>query len=177
MEAIRIDGVQARVLTPHVDPRGTFTELYRDEWGLGARPVQWNAVRSEAGVLRGFHCHLRHADVITVAAGRMLLGLHDLRPDSPTAGVAQLLPVEAFSAVVAVPPGVAHGFYFPEPSLHVYAVSETFDPADELGCRWDDPEIGLEWPCIAPSLSERDTHAGSFSAMRDAVAAHAGTGG
>jgi dTDP-4-dehydrorhamnose 3,5-epimerase len=72
--------------------------------------------------------------------------------------------------VVAVPPGVAHGFFFPEESVHVYAVSETFDPEDELGCRWDDPETGLDWPCTAPLLSERDEQAGSFRALRDAVA-------
>jgi dTDP-4-dehydrorhamnose 3,5-epimerase len=172
-----ISDVVVRALSPHEDGRGVFTELYRDEWLVGPRPVQWNAVSSVPGVLRGFHCHVRHADIVTVVAGRMLLGLHDVRPWSPTCGGAQLLDVPAWSAAVAVPPGVAHGFYFPEESVHVYAASVTFDPEDELGCRWDDPEIGLAWPCTAPLLSERDQHAGSFAAMRDAVAARLAPGG
>jgi dTDP-4-dehydrorhamnose 3,5-epimerase len=166
-----ISGVAVRELVPHADARGVFTELYRDEWGLGPRPVQWNAVASATNVLRGFHCHVRHADIVTVVSGTMLLGLRDLRPGSATEGATALLTVPARTVVVAVPPGVAHGFYFPEESVHVYAVSETFDPEDELGCRWDDPETGLDWPCTAPLLSERDDRAGSFRAMRDAVAA------
>lgn len=170
MESL-ISDVVIRALSPHEDGRGVFTELYRDEWLFGSRPVQWNAVSSEPNVLRGFHCHVRHADVVTVVAGSMQLGLHDLRPGSSTFDTAQLLTVPAWSAAVAVPPGVAHGFYFPEPSIHVYAVSETFDPDDELGCRWDDPEIGFAWPCTAPLLSERDTQAGTFSEMRRHVAA------
>lgn len=172
-----IADVVVRPLAPHADARGVFTELYRDEWRLGPRPVQWNAVTSAPNVLRGFHCHVRHADVVTVVAGAMALGLRDLRPTSPTEGAAELLEIEARSVAVAVPPGVAHGFYFPEESVHVYAVSETFDPEDELGCRWDDPEIGLAWPCTAPLLSERDQRAGSFAAMRDAVAARLAPGG
>ena len=57
---------------------------------------------------------------------------------------------------LSIPPGVAHGFYFDESSLHVYAVSHEWDPSDELGCRWDDPDLGIAWPCSAPLISGRD---------------------
>jgi dTDP-4-dehydrorhamnose 3,5-epimerase len=114
-----IRGVIVRELVPHADTRGVFTELYRDEWGLGPRPVQWNAVASGANVLRGFHCHLRHSDIVTVVTGTMVLGLHDLRPGSATESATALLTVPARTVVVAVPPGVAHGFFFPEESVHV----------------------------------------------------------
>jgi dTDP-4-dehydrorhamnose 3,5-epimerase len=31
-----------------------------------------------------------------------------------------------------------------------------YNPADELGVAWDDPEIGADWGLKAPVLSERD---------------------
>jgi dTDP-4-dehydrorhamnose 3,5-epimerase len=164
-------GVEVRVLDPHQDHRGRLVEIHRSEWGLGIEPVQWNAVSSRANVLRGVHVHLQHTDYITVATGHMALGLCDLRPGSPTEGQSALLDLtEAEPLGVVIPVGVAHGFYFPEPSLVVYSVSHTWQTTDELGCRWDDPGLGIEWPCTAPVLSERDATAGSLSALRAAVA-------
>ena len=126
-------GTMLRPLDAHRDPRGAFTELYRREWGMGVEPIQWNAVRSEAGVLRGVHVHIRHDDYLTVPVGRVSVGLRDLRRGSPTEGLAALVELgEERPAALVIPHGVAHGFYFHEASLHVYAVSEYWDPADEL---------------------------------------------
>ena len=126
--AILPAGTVFRQLQAHADRRGVFTELYRREWGTGADPIQWNAVWSEAGVLRGVHVHIRHHDYLTVPVGRASVGLKDLRRGSPTEGLAALVELgrERPGALV-IPRGVAHGFYFHEPSLHVYAVSEYWD--------------------------------------------------
>ena len=159
-------GVAIKDLAPHVDDRGVFIEVHRDAWLTGDRPVQWNAVRSKANVLRGVHVHRHHADQIVVIDGIMLLGLHDVRRDSPTRG--QSIVVELTGRApraVTIPPGVGHGFFFPEPSLHIYAVSHYFNPEDELGCRFDSPELGLKWPVSTPHLSKRDAEAGSYSEM------------
>ena len=162
------EGVVVRSLPPHPDSRGILVEIYRESWDLGCRPVQLNVVSSASGVLRGVHVHVRHADHLVVVAGRMVLGLHDLRPWSTTAGVSQLLEITAdsFHAVV-IPPGVAHGFYFPVPSMHVYGVSHYWDLADEMSCRWDADELGLAWPTGSPILSERDAAAGGYKAFED----------
>ena len=161
------DGVELHPLKANADSRGVFTELFRDSWGLGVAPVQWNAVRSGSNVLRGVHAHWRHADYLTVVGGRAAIGLHDLREGSPTEGVGAVVELDAEApAGLSIPPGVAHGFYFHEPSLHVYAVSHEWDPEDELGCRWDDPELDLAWPCSAPLLSDRDRGLGPLSALR-----------
>ncbi|HXZ57961.1 MAG TPA: dTDP-4-dehydrorhamnose 3,5-epimerase family protein [Gaiellaceae bacterium] len=144
-------------LEPHRDERGVFTELYRVEWATGVEPVQWNAVRSEAGVLRGVHVHIRHDDYLTVPFGRASVGIRDLRRDSPTEGLATVVELGAERpAALVIPHGVAHGFYFHEPSLHVYAVSEYWDPEDELGCHWADPELAIPWPAGLARVSERD---------------------
>ncbi|HZP20383.1 MAG TPA: dTDP-4-dehydrorhamnose 3,5-epimerase family protein [Bauldia sp.] len=162
-------GVVLRPLVRHSDERGSLVEMFRGTWRDDLRPVQWNASSSGPGVLRGVHVHAVHTDYLTVVAGSMLLGLSDIRPDSPTRGHSVLLRLEsAAPQAVVIPPGVAHGFYFDEPSLHIYGVTAYWDPDDELGCRFDSPELGLEWPDPSPRLSARDAAAGSYAAMLDA---------
>ena len=166
----RIASVVSRPLRTNPDERGALTEIFRTEWALGD-PVQWNVVRSEPGVLRGVHCHWRHTDVLNVISGELVLGLTDLRPGSPTEGLAELHRIPALSAVVSVPRGVAHGFYFEQPTCIAYGVDAYWSHDDELGCRWDDPGLGITWPCTAPSLSERDRTAGDLATLRAAIAA------
>lgn len=130
-------------------------------------PAQWNVVSSNAGVLRGVHVHHRHDDYLCVVRGRAVVGLHDLRPDSPTRGRAAAVTLRAERpGAIVIPHGVAHGFWFPEPSVHLYAVSHAWDPDDELGCRWDDPELEIPWTPEAPLLSARDAAAGSVAELR-----------
>jgi len=149
------DGVEVRSLEPHDDARGRFTEIYRDSWTTGDRPMQWNLVRSAAGVLRGVHVHRRHADVLTVADGQLVLGLVDLRTGAPERATTVTLDAEN-PQLVSIPPGVAHGFWFPTRAIHVYSVSSYFDPRDELGCRWDDPDLGIPWSPGDVRISDRD---------------------
>ncbi|HEY1116898.1 MAG TPA: dTDP-4-dehydrorhamnose 3,5-epimerase family protein [Acidimicrobiales bacterium] len=174
MSSVALAGVRVVPLTAHQDDRGQFVEVFREEWDLdGLRPLQWNAVRSEPGVLRGVHVHPTHADFLTVLAGTLVLGLHDLRPESPTSGQSRVLTIEAHAPVaVAIPPGVCHGFWFPEPSVHLYGVDSYWNLADELGCRWDAPELGLDWqPAADPRLSDRDRQAPDYATMRAAYLA------
>jgi dTDP-4-dehydrorhamnose 3,5-epimerase len=161
-------GTILRPLKPHRDDRGTFTELYRGEWDTGVSPIQWNAVRSEAGVLRGVHVHIRHDDYLTVPIGRAVVGLRDLRRGSPTEGLSALVELgDDRAGALIIPHGVAHGFYFFEPSLHVYAVTEYWSPSDELGCRWDDPELEIPWPVRSARISRRDAESQSLRGLLD----------
>jgi dTDP-4-dehydrorhamnose 3,5-epimerase len=162
-------GVRLHELVPHGDERGVFTELFRTSWELEVAPVQWNVVRTGANVLRGVHVHHRHADYLTLVDGRATIGLSDLREESPTDGLSAVVEFDAAApAALVIPPGVAHGFYFAAPSIHVYAVSHEWDPSDELGCRWDDPDLEIAWPCSAPLISPRDAALGRVSELRAA---------
>jgi dTDP-4-dehydrorhamnose 3,5-epimerase len=39
----------------------------------------------------------------------------------------------------------------------LYKVSgHYYTPADEICIRWDDPDIGVQWPLEAPLVSEKD---------------------
>ena len=158
-------------LCPREDERGSVTELFRQSW-CGPEepaPVQWNLLRSAGNVLRGVHVHLTHFDNLVVLDGTMHLGLCDLRTDSPEFGRGLLIQLRSEEpTMVVIPPGVAHGFYFDAPCLAAYGMSHYWAPAtDELGCRWNDPQLAIPWPasCAAPLLSARDRDASSLEAL------------
>lgn len=158
--------VEVHPIAEHQDDRGSFREIYRQSWSGHGPSVQWNVVRSRGNVLRGVHAHVRHVDYLTMADGEMILGLHDPRPASPSYGRSILLRLEAEDPhLVVVPPGVCHGFFFAEPAVHIYGVSEYWDGLDEFGCAWDDPALNLAWPCEAPVLSDRDRTAGTYAEL------------
>lgn len=171
-ESVVLPGVHVRRLEPHADERGVFTELFRAEWESTCAPVQWNVAQSHAGVLRGVHVHAKHHDYLVVLSGVLVLGLHDIRSDSLARGRSCTLTLDAATPqALSIPAGVCHGFYFPVPSVHVYGVTAYWDPRDELGCRFDAPELGLAWPNATPRLSARDQHAGSYRQMCHSFAA------
>lgn len=166
-----IQGVLLRPLLMHADDRGCFTEVFRRHWHCSVDPVQWNVVHSRAKVLRGVHLHPTHADYLITLHGQALVGLADLREDSPTRGAACIVTLEGHNlTAIEIPPGVAHGFYFPCESMHLYAVSHYWDPADELGCRWNDPALGIPWPAIDPIISPRDQALGTVADLRQEFA-------
>jgi dTDP-4-dehydrorhamnose 3,5-epimerase len=79
---------------------------------------------------------------------------------------------EAHPRAISIPPGVAHGFYFNEDSLHVYAVSHYWRLADELGCRWDDPGLGIAWTHETAHISQRDADLPSLPELIEELARH-----
>lgn len=153
---MRIPGVDLRDLCTHEDARGSLTEVFRETW-VENQFVQWNHVRSAGGVLRGVHGHYRHSDYLILLHGSALIGLKDLRRDSEAYGAAALISLTADKQQsLTIPPGVAHGFYFCEPSVMIYAVTHYWAHDDELGCRWDDPGLGIRWPFSTADISDRD---------------------
>jgi dTDP-4-dehydrorhamnose 3,5-epimerase len=163
-----IVGVRLVHLSGHTDPRGTFTEVFAAHWETGIAPVQWNIVRSQAGVLRGMHIHARHEELFCLIEGHATVGLHDMRADSATAGCPALYDLSAFDlAFISFPRGVLHGWLFHEPSIHLGATSEafaTYGEDDNNGCHWADPELGLPWPFEPWIVSER---AAAFPRLQD----------
>ena len=173
-----IAAVERIRLESQADAGGVCTQVFHREWHLGIHPVQWNAVQSEANVLRGVHVHVVHEDYFVLLKGRMRLGLRDLRPGSLTEGNTAVLDLKAEPLeAVCIPPGVAHGFYFTRRSLHLYSVSHYWTLADELGCHWSDPELRLDWRVREPLLSQRDASAGSLRELVETVRTRLREGG
>ena len=83
--------------------------------------------------------------------------LHDLRQGSPTEGVTEQTDlVGTEHRGIFIPPGVAHGFATLTDATITYMVDNYYNPADELGVAWNDPEIAADWGVDNPTLSERD---------------------
>lgn len=154
-EAVGIDGVILRELTVHGDERGRVFEGWRDEW-TPFSAKQLTEARAAAGVLKGLHLHYIQWDWWRVVSGRMQVALYDARPHSPTHGARACFEINAGAPHgLGIPPGVAHGFYALTDLEMIYLLSETYNPDDEHGIRWD--SVGIDWPVTAgPILSERD---------------------
>jgi dTDP-4-dehydrorhamnose 3,5-epimerase len=149
------------IVTPqvHGDHRGRFVETYRRQWfGPSAREmVQGNRSDKQAGALVGLHYHRRQADYWYVIEGRARVVLHDLRQGSPTEGATLTVDIgDGNEQGVYIPPGVAHGFSALTDLTLTYLVDGYYDPDDELGVAWDDPDIAADWGVAAPVLSGRD---------------------
>lgn len=149
------EGVRIIPLDTLSDERGELTEIFRNAWIEPVNFVQWNFVKSKAKVLRGVHVHALHTDFLVFLSGRVQLGLQDLRDGRMRAGSLLTLTCDKLFGIV-IPPGVAHGFYFLEDSLHAYAVDQYWDMKDELGCYFADPDLSIPWNVSKPILSPRD---------------------
>lgn len=163
-------GVSLRSLQTHHDQRGSLTEVFRASWRTGIDAVQWNYVESARAVLRGVHVHIKHSDYLILLTGHATFGLRDLRQGSTTEGLTALIEMHGSAPhALTIPPGVAHGFYFHEPSTHIYGVSEFWDQHDELGCHWADPELKIKWPNASPVISARDAELPSLQVLIESL--------
>ena len=169
----RLDG--PLVITPQVsgDPRGFFQETYREdtlaEAGIRERWVQDNHSRSALGVLRGMHFAVGdgQAKLVRCARGAILDVVVDIRRGSPTWGQWEAVTLDDEEhRQLYVPVGFAHGFCVVTESADVvYKCSSYYDPDVESGFRYDDPEVGIEWPDVELTPSARDQQAPLLSEL------------
>lgn len=153
-----IDGVVIVVPDTHGDERGMFVETYRRSWfAHGREMIQANRSDKQAGAVVGLHYHLHQADYWYVTRGRARVVLHDLREGSPTDAATLVMEIGDHNGHgVFIPPGVAHGFAALTDLTLTYLVDQYYNPDDELGVAWDDPEVSADWGVVDPVLSGRD---------------------
>ena len=171
---LALAGVDAYALDRRIDHRGSETSAPQvpilSHVDGGARIL---VVRSHRGVLRGAYAHPCADAQLAIVEGAAMLGLHDLRPSSPTYGRSLTLDLgdrHEFAAV-RLPAGVAYAIWCTTATVHALSTGRAIEPADEFACRWDDPGLGFAWQPADPLLSVRDARAGSLNAMRTSVAA------
>lgn len=158
--------------TVHGDHRGYFMESYNkarfEAAGLHFDLIQDNhSLSSEVGIVRGLHFQRApkaQTKIVRVLTGAIYDVAVDLRPGSPTFGewVGVHLTEENKRQLV-VPKGFAHGFCTTAPYTQVlYKVDEYYSPEHDGGIRWNDPELGIDWPVEQPILSDKDRNQPSF---------------
>jgi dTDP-4-dehydrorhamnose 3,5-epimerase len=142
----------------HGDERGRFIETYRRSWFPNGREmIQGNRGDRRQGAIVGLHYHLHQADYWYVPLGAARVVLHDLRAGGPTDGATlQLDLTDENHTGVFIPPGVAHGFAALTDMTITYLVDGYYNPSDELGVAWNDPDVAADWGVTDPVLSGRD---------------------
>lgn len=159
----------------HGDERGFFMETFRaDTWGAEGVPsdfVQDNHSRSKRGTVRGIHFQTRpgQGKLVRVARGSVLDVVVDLRRGSPTFGEWEAVELDDEGGhQLFIPIGFGHGFcVLSDVADFVYKVTSYFDPATESGFRYDDPDVGIEWPDLELLYSERDRTAPRLAEIAD----------
>lgn len=160
----------------HGDHRGFFHESYRrsvfSELGIREEFVQDNHSRSKKGIVRGMHFQVGRGMSKLVRCGRGAVTdvVVDLRKGSPTFGQ-----WEAFELTdenlhqLYCPIGFAHGFCVTSDFADVmYKCDAYYDESIERGIKYDDPEVGIEWPAGVELLpSERDANAPLLRDLED----------
>lgn len=160
----------------HEDDRGFFARTWcADELAAhGLNPelkqcsVSYNKLR---GTLRGMHYQASpsmEAKLVRCTKGAIFDVIVDARRGSPAEGrFFGLRLAQEGASMMYVPEGVAHGFITLTDDAEVtYNISTAYKSKDQAGFRWDDSEIGIEWPMNPVRISIRDAELPSFARRR-----------
>jgi dTDP-4-dehydrorhamnose 3,5-epimerase len=146
------------------DDRGFFVETYREDHfrqlGLTSTFVQDNHSGSTKGVIRGLHFQWDPpmGKLMRVTRGTAFLAAVDIRKDSPTLG--QWVGINASAedgTQVWAPAGFARGYCAISDYVEVqYKCTGVYNSKCESAIRWNDPDIGVQWPIVNGQLSNKD---------------------
>ncbi len=167
MNIVETDLPGVLLIEPRVfgDARGFFLESWNRKTfadaGLDIHFVQDNHSRSGKGVLRGLHYQMNapQGKLVRVTSGAVFDVAVDMRRSSPNFGRWEGVELTAENhRMLWIPPGFAHGFLVLSDSADfLYKTTDYYAPQWDRGVRWDDPEIGIDWPLDAPpTLSDKD---------------------
>jgi len=168
IESTEICGLYKIHLTIYEDERGSFTETFREniyeDMGIKESFVQDMTSISKKNVLRGMHYQIKKpaGKLISASRGRVLDVAVDLRLDSPTFGKFKTFELKENDGLqVYLPPGIAHGFFAIGNINELrYRSTQYYDPNDEAGLLWNDPDVAIDWGIGSkqPIINERDSN-------------------
>ncbi len=169
MQVIKTNIPDVVLFEPKVfgDDRGFFYEsfnarVFQEATGLNVNFVQDNHSKSTKHVLRGLHYQTENVQgkLVRVTQGEVFDVAVDLRKSSKTFGqwVGQKLSSEN-KRMMWVPPKFAHGFLvLSDTAEFLYKTTDFYAPKAEHAIKWNDADIGIQWPLngVEPSLSDKD---------------------
>lgn len=155
--------------TARPDHRGTVRETYRESWFPYVPPIrQLVQSNSKPKTLRGMHLHRKQWDIWRFVSDSALVRLVDHVSGD------QVWIEAASDSVIAIPPGISHGFYTESGCILVYALTEEYTGSDEFGWYPFDGHLFMpayarvKWPKNHSGLniSERDLRAPRLAEFR-----------
>ena len=116
---------------------------------------------SSKNVIRGIHWDSKSWKLVTCVYGDIFQVVVDLRPASPT-----YLKYESFNIskknqiLILIPPNMGNAYcVLSDEAVYHYKLAydgDYIDADQQLSLKWNDPQIGINWPIRNPILSERD---------------------
>jgi dTDP-4-dehydrorhamnose 3,5-epimerase len=159
----------------HGDHRGFLHEVYRKnvyaDFGIADDFVQDNHSRSRRGILRGLHFQPGMAKLVWCPRGAVFDVVVDLRRGSPTFGEWESFELDDETGrQVYCPDGFGHGFCVLSAEADVVYMCSTYYDAEAQGAvHYDDPEIGIKWPEVEVTVSQRDSEAPRLREVSDSL--------
>lgn len=151
-----------------VDDRGFFARQFcAREFAAHDLPTQFvqanDSLSIQKHTLRGMHYQqpeVAETKLVRCIRGALYDVIIDMRSASATYCQYYGVTLSADNRLMLVAPkGFAHGFLtLEENSEALYLVDEYYSQTEELGVRWDDPTIGIEWPAPPALISDKDAH-------------------
>jgi dTDP-4-dehydrorhamnose 3,5-epimerase len=168
LDTLQIEAIKVIRFARFCDHRGYFTEHYRKsdfddhlnmEFMKKVEFVQANESYSKKGTVRGLHFQWNPymGKLVRTLSGRMVDMVLDIRKGSPTFGRIVCYDMSAdtkadYSEWIWVPPGFAHGNFFPEDTMIEYFCSGEYSSGCEAGISplADD----IDWTLCGPNLKQ-----------------------
>jgi len=180
MNVIKTEIPDVLIFEPKVfgDDRGFFFEsfsqkVFEEAVGRKVEFVQDNHSRSHKGVLRGLHFQKEpyaQGKLVRCVVGEVFDVAVDMRKDSSTFGqwVGLILSAQN-KKQLWIPEGFAHGFLTLTDYVEfVYKTSNYYAPQSEICIRYNDKDIGIDWPSLKGIvLSEKDEKGESLRSFSD----------
>ena len=141
------------------DHRGFFKEI--EKFKILKKKFIFDCLSfSKKNTLRGLHLQTKkpQAKIITVAHGKILDVVVDLRKNSKTYGKHFSIKMSYDSNYsLFIPEGFAHGFICLSKTCLVYYKCTNYrDQKSEITLKWDDKDLKIKWPIKKPILSKKD---------------------
>ena len=149
----------------HMDSRGFLREVFLEN--KIKNTITFHIVsKSKKNVLRGLHFQKKKAQgkYVSVIKGKIFDVVVDLRKNSKTFG-------KSFSVVLSqkncksiyIPPGFIHGFLALESeNIVIYGCTNYRDKESEIGIKWNDEDLNINWSISKPIISIKDKKNISF---------------
>jgi dTDP-4-dehydrorhamnose 3,5-epimerase len=155
----------AKLIIPNIfeDHRGSYIETFNeDAWReiADVHFVQDDISVSHKNILRGIHGDFVTWKLVQCIYGAFFNVIVDRNPSSPTFNKWEgFVLADRERMQLLIPPGFGNGVLaLTEPAIYHYKQTTYYQPGRQFTIKWNDPEIGIEWPLKGnPILSERDS--------------------